>query len=188
MPVGAFAELLRQARERLGKSQNQLALDAGEEQALINKVESGKRLPTRRLIQNLAPVLSVAAAELQAAADADALGFDRVASLRKFFDPAFYVVGEPGHYLTVHDVTGEYVAVFTNRMGADKAGTDRFVGKYPVPTSVTRAEIQTLVKLLRKQGIEGFAFNPKSGDPLIVRPLWELVSWFVEPDGGHEDS
>lgn len=59
-----FGELLRDARLRIGLSQEQLALDAGIDRTYVSMLERGTRVPTIVTLLQLAPHLHLPAFKL----------------------------------------------------------------------------------------------------------------------------
>jgi len=57
--VDNFNEIIRRAREDRGLSQEELARMIGEKTSTIKKIESGKLIPTDRLIRELERVLKI---------------------------------------------------------------------------------------------------------------------------------
>lgn len=78
----SFGEKLRTRRDALRLSGNRLAILSGVDQAYLSKIERGIRQPTGEVIAKIAPVLGVPLAEVQAWADADRLGEDRVKAVQ----------------------------------------------------------------------------------------------------------
>ncbi len=80
-----FAQRLKDARQRVGLSQEALGIEAGLDpmsaSARMNRYELGKRTPDLELVERIAKVLEVPAAYFYATADEEAellLKFDRL--------------------------------------------------------------------------------------------------------------
>lgn len=84
MAVGRFAEKLSQARAAKDWSKYRLAKETGFSEAYIGQLESGKGSPSPEALGRLSQALEVPLDELQAWADADRLGDEGLARLKRY--------------------------------------------------------------------------------------------------------
>lgn len=88
MTEPSFGSRLTAAREAKGITKYRLAKLIGMSQAYVGQLETGAYKPSNETVAKLAPVLGVPLAEMQAWADADRLGEDRVKAVQAHAAPA----------------------------------------------------------------------------------------------------
>ena len=84
-------DAIRSRREEKGMSAYRLAEDSGVPRSTISEVESGKQVPSEEVVSKVCMILEMDRGKLQALADIDRLGFDRVRNL--LVEQAHYLAG-----------------------------------------------------------------------------------------------
>lgn len=78
-----FGKRLQELIDERGITKYRLGKESGVSENLIGKIVRGERNPTDEVIAKLAPVLGIAVSEMQAWADADRLGDDRLRAVQE---------------------------------------------------------------------------------------------------------
>lgn len=147
---------IREARLRLGLSQNRLAREAGVSQSLVNKFERGLRIPTYDHVERLARHLEALLA-------------------RKLEDRAPSTLGEVCTWDVVTVRMGESVATAAERMQAGGFSQLPTVDDEAVVGRVDETSLHRLLWHLEKEGQEHVSRHRLRDHPEVVKPPFAIM-------------